>query len=295
MPKVANRKISKQVEYHSEEDIETSDVPESYEESDNEESDNESDNGEFKGEYSEDDIRNIIFSDIDDTYAYSKLGEFDVMIMKSNGYINASKLCTDSNKKLNKKDKKKELSNWINTDKSRKIISMFRKKINTEPIIKVMTGKNLTRGSYVHPYLITHISCWLSTHFLVETCTWVEEWKNFDSKNYVKYWETVYTSPVDFSLQKEKEIQSILKKKFHGKIEVQTDNGFIDLLTKNKIIEIKHSSEWKSALGQILAYSLYYPDKEKVIYLFDVNENCNLKNIKKTCKIYDVKIEVYDY
>ena len=82
-----------------------------------------------------------------------------------------------------------------------------------------------------------------------------------------------------------------IEKKYNAKTEVKTKNGYIDVLTKDKIIEIKECSDWKHALGQIMAYSIYYPKREKVIYLFNVNED--LDEIKKTCLFYGVKVVVY--
>lgn len=45
-----------------------------------------------------------------------------------------------------------------------------------------------------------------------------------------------------------------------------------DLLTQTEIIEVKHLSEWKSAMGQILAYSGFYPEHHKRIHLFGKND-----------------------
>jgi hypothetical protein len=36
-------------------------------------------------------IMNIVFKDINDDYAWGKYGDFKVIIMKENGYINATK------------------------------------------------------------------------------------------------------------------------------------------------------------------------------------------------------------
>lgn len=168
---------------------------------------------------------------------------------------------------------------------------LVRKKIKKEPIIVVINGTINTRGTYVHPYLITYIASWCSIAFQIETSYWIEEWKLFSKRNESNYWKSVFTCPKDYSFQKEKEIQKILKKKYNAKTEVKTKNGYIDVLTKDKIIEIKECCNWKHALGQIMAYSIYYPKREKVIYLFNVNED--LDEIKKTCLFYGVKVVVY--
>ena len=51
------------------------------------------------------------------------------------------------------------------------------------------------------------------------------------------------------------------------KKEVHTPVGRIDLLTEKFILEFKRIKKWKDAVGQILVYSCYYPEKTKVIYL----------------------------
>ena len=70
--------------------------------------------------------------------------------------------------------------------------------------------------------------------------------------------------------KKKKEIQLKLHHDLGGNIEVQTDSGFIDLLTDTEIIEIKNGKKWKQAIGQILIYSSYYPEHTKRIHLFGI-------------------------
>ena len=66
----------------------------------------------------------------------------------------------------------------------------------------------------------------------------------------------------------EKRIRVRLQDELSGLFEVITPAGRIDLLTDNEIIEIKHVSDWKSAMGQILTYSGFYPEHKKRIHLF---------------------------
>ncbi|WP_157381467.1 hypothetical protein [Burkholderia ubonensis] len=53
-----------------------------------------------------------------------------------------------------------------------------------------------------------------------------------------------------------------------GQTEVHTRVGYIDLLLPTAVIEVKSFIKWKHALGQVLAYSSYYPDRRKVIHLY---------------------------
>jgi hypothetical protein len=49
-------------------------------------------------EITDNDIKNIIFKPISDKCSYGKYGEFNVILMNKNGYINVTKLCNDANK-----------------------------------------------------------------------------------------------------------------------------------------------------------------------------------------------------
>jgi DNA-binding MarR family transcriptional regulator len=81
----------------------------------------------------------------------------------------------------------------------------------------------------------------------------------------------------------ERKVTESLKAALDGRTEVQTPARRIDLLTETEIIEAKSIGEWKGALGQILIYGLYYPDRKKRIHLFgekidklpDIKSNCN--------------------
>lgn len=121
-------------------------------------------------EYSENDLRNIIFEDIDKHYAYGKLGPFNVVIMKKNGYINATKLC---------KDACKEYRFWAENKSSRELIDEVKLGyvgILTDPIIKILTGDNFTRGTYVHHDLIIHIASWCSAKYAIQVSKIVVEY-----------------------------------------------------------------------------------------------------------------------
>lgn len=91
-----------------------------------------------------------------------------------------------------------------------------------------------------------------------------------NNNRYLEALSQLDSSPSD---QKEKHIQDELKKKTNGMTEVVTKSGRIDLLTKRKIIEIKDYSRWTHGLGQLIAYSMYYSDRRKVLCLFNVGEN----------------------
>ncbi|AGC02398.1 transcriptional regulator [Acanthamoeba polyphaga moumouvirus] len=230
-------------------------------------------------------INNIIFQDIDEKYSFGQYGDFDVIIDKSNGYVNITKMCKSC-------DTTKEFKAWLRNKSSILLIDEISQAINISKkklITKKNNGLNNTRGTYVHPILLTHIAQWFSIDFSVKISLWIEKWKSYSKKNNTKYWESIKNINFDFNNCKEKQLKLKLQKKLGGTTEVPTSCGKIDLLTKNYIVEIKTYNNWKAALGQILAYSDQYPDKNKRIYLFDVPDDNDCVKIENIFKKYNVE------
>src|SRR5271154_160826 len=129
-------------------------------ESDEEVYDSETDESE---EYYEDDIRNIIVEDIDEKFAYSKLGDFEVILMKKNGYINATKLCSSAGKKL---------THWNENKTSKKFIAVLASvtEIPSTDLTVIIFGGNNPKitGTYVHPKIIIHIASWCSPEYAIQ-------------------------------------------------------------------------------------------------------------------------------
>lgn len=73
------------------------------------------------------------------------------------------------------------------------------------------------------------------------------------------------------SYVKERDIQDMYRKSCICQHEVFTPVGNIDILTSTRIIEIKQAKEWKHGVGQLLAYSFFYPNHKKVLHLYNVD------------------------
>ncbi len=60
------------------------------------------------------------------------------------------------------------------------------------------------------------------------------------------------------------------KEVFNARLEVRTPAGIVDLVSDEyqMIAEIKRIGNWKHAIGQILVYKHYFPDKTPFIILF---------------------------
>ena len=76
-----------------------------------------------------------------------------------------------------------------------------------------------------------------------------------------------------------------LAKSLNGRTEVIVPSGRIDILTSNQIIEVKHIKRWKDAVGQITIYGDSYPNHQKRIHLFGIENNSSMIIlIKEQCQ-----------
>jgi Zn-finger nucleic acid-binding protein len=71
----------------------------------------------------------------------------------------------------------------------------------------------------------------------------------------------------DGKIQFEHEIQKKLQEETKGHIQ-HCPIGAIDILTETQIIEIKVWSDYFKAIGQILLYATFYPEKQKRMHFF---------------------------
>lgn len=81
-----------------------------------------------------------------------------------------------------------------------------------------------------------------------------------------------------------------IAEKLRGKTEVKTLVGNIDVLTDSEVIEVKNIRYWKSALGQVLAYSSFYPLHTRRLHLFGKTKESTLTRIADIASNYQVVI-----
>lgn len=92
---------------------------------------------------------------------------------------------------------------------------------------------------------------------------------------------------------KEGNYRNNLAKALNGTIEVPVPIGYIDVVTTDSIIEVKLIDEWKAALGQVIVYSIFYPDhKRKLHLLYAPNANINRYKILLEYVLTKLKVEV---
>ena len=92
-------------------------------------------------------------------FVRTKVGDMEVFMMKSNGYMNATELCENTGKELKK---------WSDNSNSIELINRLSLSVGlpkNELIIKFEgnQGMNVSyNGTYIHPKLIVHVAIWCS-------------------------------------------------------------------------------------------------------------------------------------
>ena len=89
----------------------------------------------------------------------------------------------------------------------------------------------------------------------------------------------------------ERDISRLLAARENGECEVKTLAGFIDVLTPSVLYEVKTASGWKGALGQVLSYGKYYPDRKLKLYLYGKTSGEQKQLIKEQCAAHNVGVE----
>jgi hypothetical protein len=74
-----------------------------------------------------------------------------------------------------------------------------------------------------------------------------------------------------------------------GMLEFGVPAGRIDVLTESTVFEVKQAHNWKHALGQVLVYGSYFPDREKVIVLVGKTQQ-HIEIAKSHCAAFNVQV-----
>lgn len=208
-----------------------------------------------------------------------------VVTFREDGYINATALCKIGGKLF---------GNWKQLSTTKRIIQILSEDtgIPIARLLEVSTGRYGV--SWIHPRLALNLAQWISTSFSLEVSQWIDEWKEYDIQNKTRFSEALNRiTPEDKNTQQEREIQSRLHHDLGGETEVKTRVGYVDLLTDTEVIEIKHASEWKHGLGQVLSYSRYIPGVARRLHLFG-ECSTDAKDIEDTCKDFEVSVTYED-
>jgi hypothetical protein len=178
-------------------------------------------------------LEHIAFEDINDEYCYGKYGEFNVIMMKKNGYINATKLCGYISDEIHVK---KQFVDWNRTQQAIELIEAVSSSTGypVDDLTKIITGGQTTiiRGTYVHPKLIPHIASWASPKFAVKVADIVNKYFN---KKSLKKKEKLIRKQKQLLGEKDDKIDELMKKVDKQSEEMEKQSAKIDkLLGKNK-------------------------------------------------------------
>jgi hypothetical protein len=73
-------------------------------------------------------------------------------------------------------------------------------------------------------------------------------------------------------------------------VEVSTPVGRIDLLLPTVIVEVKAVARWKEALGQVLSYSHFYPERDRIVHLIGPQNSFSATEPARICGHYNVTL-----
>lgn len=213
-------------------------------------------------------IFDIIIEHINERFARGKYGEFDIIIMRRNGYVNATKLCVLANKRFD---------NWLRLETSKELIKEIENSIPQIRGIEIIKGgskfKQELCGTYVHPLLIPHIASWCSAKFAIKVSRIVNEAIAIEHRNQLK----LKDSEID-------ELKNLIKN-MNLKLDNQTaklDNA--TKLIENQTEEIKESKEiMLEQTEQIkeIKDTLEIVTDNYVVPVVDVGRGIENKNIKE--------------
>lgn len=104
-------------------------------------------------------LKQTIYDYINNDYAYGKYGEFTIIMMTLNGFINITNICEEY---------KKNFHDWSNEEHNIELINAVNDKINNKSIIEIKNNNKLINGIYINELLLPHVICWISPKFAIK-------------------------------------------------------------------------------------------------------------------------------
>lgn len=182
------------------------------------------------------------------------------------GYIDATALCKSVNKNFSDYRKLQSTQNFLDE---------LSKQTNIRPellIHSIVGGNPSLQGTWVHPFLATHLAQWLSPKFAVKVAQWVAEWQSGQFKLNTTYHLKRYTANLDkvpythFSMLNEITLHLIAPLEQQGYIlpdnlvpDISQGKFFSKWLRENRGIEPKNFPTYKHAYedGRVVDARLY--------------------------------------
>ena len=92
--------------------------------------------------------------------------------------------------------------------------------------------------------------------------------------------------------QNEKYYQTEWAKEFNGMIEVKCASGRVDIMTDTYVYEVKAIHNWKSAVGQILAYSKELNRYPSICLYGEIPQKKTLKTIRNLANVFKITVHM---
>jgi KilA-N domain len=98
----------------------------------------------------------LAYEQINGNYWYAAYDEFNIIMMKDNSFVNATKLCSSRGR---------DYRNWLRQDQTKELIK-YLPTINEVPDICIKSEfQDILNGSYINPLLLPSLCNWLSSNF----------------------------------------------------------------------------------------------------------------------------------
>jgi hypothetical protein len=113
-------------------------------------------------------FKDIIYETAEYSFGLGKYDTFEVVLIKENSYVNATKLCASG---------KREYRIWCRLERTKSLMKYYKSSHPSWNIIMSMRDlPNSVKGIYVHPKLVPHILMWISNEFSDKVSIIVDEW-----------------------------------------------------------------------------------------------------------------------
>jgi hypothetical protein len=152
----------------------------------------------------------VAFQDVNEEYAWVNYGDFKLIMMKKNGYVNVTKMCEEGGK---------EFRMWKRNSRSHELIKLLtnissvHNYTDENDLLIVVSGGNqhetYLRGTYAHPDLVLDIACWLSGEFYLKVSRIVREYFNKQERERI---EELHKKDIDKLENEKSELQKIREK-----------------------------------------------------------------------------------
>jgi hypothetical protein len=213
-------------------------------------------------------------------------------LIRSDGYICATELARGT---------RRFFGNWKVLKSTRTLIKLLSAKLQKseqELIHIVIGGSGKTKqGAWIHPDLAVNFAQWISSEFALKVSEWINEWRKQSQNEHTFANEIGKLVSDRENINTESIIADSLAKKLNGQREVECESGIIDILTNSEIIEVKHASKWKHAIGQVQCYNykfgrqmrihLFYYRDESIENMEHILNICSNLNISVTTELYE--------